>query len=239
MLRLKQVIMKDTPLACAAQSAVAANVKELQHLEQQLLAAGFRTAEAPAAGFREEVAAPAGIKAAATPATAAGGEVAGGEGGGRWDPGATAATASGPPSCTASCTARGPANCTNSGTSICTASNGTTSCTSEADSALTNLWLLEGFIYYLPRAEGDALLRWMADVSAPGSVLLMSVPPGQDEEEQRRDKEPLYHAVFEAPEEVMGRVVGAGWKLMGLVGADVLAERYGTREAHAIIRARV
>jgi O-methyltransferase involved in polyketide biosynthesis len=61
---------------------------------------------------------------------------------------------------------------------------------SSSGAAPATLWLLEGFIGYLTVEEGNAVLSWMARVSAPGSVLLMTPPPTAQMREEVANMQP-------------------------------------------------
>jgi hypothetical protein len=82
---------------------------------------------------------------------------------------------------------------------------GAATAVSEAEAAATHprgntedevpdtLWLLEGFIGYISREEGLALLSWMRRVSSRGSLLLMTAPPPPEEQQyNERYKQQLH-----------------------------------------------
>ncbi|GBF94667.1 hypothetical protein Rsub_07403 [Raphidocelis subcapitata] len=100
------------------------------------------------------------------------------------------------------------------------------------------VWLLEGLIGYLTRAEALGLLQALWRASAPGSRAVVTAPPSEgDRREAEAEGLELHHSTFEEAPETMERARAAGWEGR-IVSRDELAARYGVARAQALLLLR-
>ncbi|KAF8055279.1 HTATIP2 [Scenedesmus sp. PABB004] len=107
------------------------------------------------------------------------------------------------------------------------------------DAGAPTAWLMEGFIGYLTRDAGSALLAALARRSAPGSRLLATAPPSAAHRAEADGAAGsagprLRHSTFEEAEETLARVAAAGWDVRLLTSA-ALGAKYGVSGAQAIL----
>ena len=172
----KQQVMAGLKPSCTMMSFVVADARDLDHLERQLLEAGFTAAAtASYSSFPPPSPVAAGVsKAAAAAAPAAV----------TTEPAAAAGVTE-----RATAVAIKNAAAAAAGADVNFKRDQHRSAGDAGGGLVCTLWLLEGFIGYLTREEAAALLRWMAGVSAPGSVLLLTAPARPKDQREQQEKE--------------------------------------------------
>lgn len=130
--------------------------------------------------------------------------------------------------------------------------------------ATPTVYVLEGFIGYLEKEAGNALLALLATSSSAGSRIIMTAPPtpaenalghevaaeaaagaggsGSSASNGEASKDPrvkLHHSTFEEPTETLARLRAAGWSNCVLVTSAELESKYGVPRGQPILLGRV
>ncbi|KXZ48302.1 hypothetical protein GPECTOR_29g77 [Gonium pectorale] len=96
------------------------------------------------------------------------------------------------------------------------------------DASRPTAFVAEGLIGYLSPEAGDDLLCRLRSAAAPGSWLVLTVPPSpswRDSLAVRGVR--LHHVTYEEPEQTLARARTQGWDTAQLVSTEAVRVKYG------------